>query len=121
MHCTEFSGAGDTPQNLLSALVLVFFWNTVKFELVPSKAVQTVFVFGRGKAVVRKVVEIERKNYDNLIISVGMKGLELNEIIVIDLLELGLLVSAEDMSCGGQGTFPGRGSGWEGGEVPPGM
>lgn len=47
------------PQNLLSALG--FFWNAVKFELVHPNAVQTVFVFGRGKVVERKVVETERK------------------------------------------------------------
>lgn len=100
------------PQNLLSALVLGFFWNAVKFELVHPKAAQTVLVFGHGKVVGRKVVETERKKQDSLIISVGMKGLELNEITAIDLLELVLMISAEDMNYqGGQGIFPGRGSG----------
>lgn len=49
------------PQNLLSALVLGFFWNPVKFELAHPRAVQTTFVFGHGKVVERKVVETERK------------------------------------------------------------
>lgn len=38
-----------------------------------------------------------------------MKGLELNGIIVVDLLELVLIISAEDMNCQGQGIFPGGG------------
>lgn len=35
-----------------------------------------------------------------------MKGLQLNEIIVIDLLELVLIISAEDLGCQGTGDPP---------------
>lgn len=112
---TEFSGTDDTPTE--SVFRFGFFWNAVKFELVHPKAVQTLFVFGHGKVRERKAVETERKNQDSLIISVGMKSLELNEILVMDLLELELVVSAENMNYQGTGNLPREWQWWEGGEL----
>lgn len=97
------------PQNL----VLAFFWNAVKSELAHPKAVQTVFVHGEGQ---REVVESERKKIDSLIISVGMKGLEFNGIIVME-----LVIRAQDKNCQGTGDLPRKWQWWEGEEVSPGM
>lgn len=61
-------------------------------------------------------MESERKKIDSLIISVGMKGLELNETIVME-----LVINAQDMSCQGTGDLPRKWQWWEGEEVSPGM
>lgn len=54
-------------------------------------------------------MESERKKIDSLIISVGMKGLELNETIVME-----LVINAQDMSCQGTGDLPRKWQWWEG-------